>query len=93
MYAHGDVPPTETLEGRDRHNFPRKLYELLQHASPSVVSWLSDGMSFCVLDERAFAEEVIPQYFAHSKMASFQRQLNIYGFRRLIAKGNAACAF
>ena len=93
MYAHGDVPPTETLEGQDRHNFPRKLYELLQHASPSVVSWLSDGMSFCVLDERAFAEEVIPQYFAHSKMASFQRQLNIYGFRRLIAKGNAACAF
>ena len=97
MYAgHGDVPPGMALEAdshADRHNFPRKLYDLLQHSSPSVVSWLSDGMSFCVLDEKSFAEDVIPQYFAHSKMASFQRQLNIYGFRRLVAKGNAACAF
>ena len=63
-----------------------QLYDLLESAPPSAACLLADGMSFCVLDETLFCEGVLPQFFAHTKMTSFQRQLNIYGFRRLVAK-------
>ena len=67
-----------------RNTFPRKLYELLESSPPAIVGWLPDGTSFRVIDEALFCERVLPRHFSHSKMASFQRQLNIYGFRRVI---------
>ena len=76
MSASGDNPT--------RHTFPRKLFDLLDQAPTEIVAWLEDGNSFRVADESTFCERVLPKYFSHSKMASFQRQLNIYGFRRVI---------
>ena len=67
-----------------KHTFPRKLYILLDTTPKEIVTWLSDGRSFRIIDEAVFCQNVLPKYFAHNKMASFQRQLNIYGFRRLI---------
>ncbi|NXJ95683.1 HSF2 protein, partial [Corythaixoides concolor] len=43
-----------------------------------------NGQSFLVLDEQRFAKEILPKYFKHNNMASFVRQLNIYGFRKVI---------
>ncbi|XP_013843448.2 heat shock factor protein 1 isoform X5 [Sus scrofa] len=42
------------------------------------------GSSFHVLDQGQFAKEVLPKYFKHSNMASFVRQLNMYGFRKVV---------
>ncbi|KFO73478.1 Heat shock factor protein 2, partial [Cuculus canorus] len=43
-----------------------------------------NGQSFLVLDEQRFAKEILPKYFKHNNMASFVRQLNMYGFRKVV---------
>lgn len=69
--------------------FPWKLHEMLEDAAKegneSIVSWQSHGYSFLVHKPKLFVEKIMPTYFNQSKFASFQRQLNLYGFQRLTA--------
>lgn len=41
-----------------------------------------DGEMFIVKDQTVLARMYIPQYFGHSNFSSFERQLNLYGFRK-----------
>lgn len=75
--------------------FPEKLMNMLENESvhrPDIVSWSVHGRSFVVRRPRAFALEVMAGYFRQSKITSFQRQLNLYGFRR-ITQGRDAGAY
>lgn len=56
---------------------------MLENCSPSVAYWTDNGESFVISNPQAFAETVIPLYFAHSNFSSFVRQLNFYGFRKV----------
>eukprot|EP00602_Paraphysomonas_sp_CaronLab_P005441 CAMPEP_0185022768 /NCGR_PEP_ID=MMETSP1103-20130426/5463_1 /TAXON_ID=36769 /ORGANISM="Paraphysomonas bandaiensis, Strain Caron Lab Isolate" /LENGTH=316 /DNA_ID=CAMNT_0027554991 /DNA_START=83 /DNA_END=1033 /DNA_ORIENTATION=+ len=72
--------------------FPQKLFILMENEPTSIVTWNANGISFRVVDTEKFSEEIIPKYFRHTKMASFQRQLNLYGFRR-VTKGDDAGSY
>ncbi|CAB9529617.1 shock factor protein [Seminavis robusta] len=68
--------------------FPRKLHYLLEYARTSndglrnIVSWQPHGRCFVVHNNKEFVAQVLPNWFMQSKIASFQRQLNLYGFKR-----------
>ncbi|XP_073685950.1 heat shock factor protein [Garra rufa] len=65
--------------------FISKLWTLVEAASTNdLISWSQDGCSFLVQDEQRFSKEVLPLYFKHSNMTSFVRQLNMYGFHKVV---------
>ena len=67
--------------------FPLKLHEMLDQIEADglaeVISWQPHGRCFVVHDPKRFSDSVMPTYFRQTKFASFQRQLNLYGFSRL----------
>ncbi|XP_028923365.1 heat shock factor protein 3-like [Ornithorhynchus anatinus] len=66
--------------------FLAKLWALVEDpSSDDVIGWSRNGQSFCILDEQRFAKELLPKYFKHNNISSFIRQLNMYGFRKVIA--------
>eukprot|EP00968_Pinguiococcus_pyrenoidosus_P004822 scaffold309_cov235-Pinguiococcus_pyrenoidosus.AAC.26 len=66
--------------------FPRKLFELLASEDRRVISWDAEGECFAIMDMEVFTRTTLERYYKHRKFTSFQRQLNLYGFRK-IAKG------
>ncbi|KAM3931604.1 heat shock factor protein 2-like isoform 2-T2 [Leptodactylus fuscus] len=65
--------------------FLSKLWTLVEDSDTNeFITWSQNGQSFLVLDEQRFAKEILPKYFKHNNMASFVRQLNMYGFRKVV---------
>uniref|UniRef100_H3BZI7 Heat shock transcription factor 4 n=1 Tax=Tetraodon nigroviridis TaxID=99883 RepID=H3BZI7_TETNG len=64
--------------------FLTKLWTLVEDPETNhLICWSASGTSFHVFDQ-GFAKEVLPKYFKHNNMASFVRQLNMYGFRKVV---------
>jgi hypothetical protein len=67
--------------------FPERLHDMLSKTNvPEVVGWAPHGRCFLVRKPKEFESKIMPLYFNHTKLTSFQRQLNLYGFKR-ITKG------
>ncbi|XP_068595091.1 heat shock factor protein 4 [Brachionichthys hirsutus] len=65
--------------------FLTKLWTLVEDPETNhLICWSTTGTSFHVFDQGRFAKEVLPKYFKHNNMASFVRQLNMYGFRKVV---------
>jgi len=91
-HDHSYDRPTEEkhiTRGGVTEPFPLKLHRLLDQIASdgfeSVVGWQRHGRCFVVHKPKEFVEDVMPKYFKQTKFASFQRQLNLYGFSRLTA--------
>lgn len=73
--------------------FPLKLHAVLDQVENDglghVISWQPHGRCFVVHKPKEFTDHVMPKYFRQTKLTSFQRQLNLYGFSRLTRGGDA----
>ncbi|CAO2207500.1 unnamed protein product [Urochloa humidicola] len=65
--------------------FLTKTYQLVEDpAVDDVISWNDDGSAFVVWRPAEFARDLLPKYFKHNNFSSFVRQLNTYGFRKIV---------
>ncbi|XP_049932202.1 heat stress transcription factor B-2a-like isoform X2 [Nymphaea colorata] len=65
--------------------FLTKTYQLVDDPSvDDVISWNDDGSTFIVWRPAEFARDLLPKYFKHNNFSSFVRQLNTYGFRKIV---------
>jgi hypothetical protein len=68
-------------------SFPTKLHAVLEQVETDglshIVSWQDHGRCFVIHRPKEFTDHVMPIYFRQTKLTSFQRQLNLYGFCRL----------
>ncbi|KAL3645281.1 hypothetical protein CASFOL_010461 [Castilleja foliolosa] len=65
--------------------FLTKTYQLVEDtAIDDIISWNEDGSAFIVWNPTEFARDLLPKYFKHNNFSSFVRQLNTYGFRKIM---------
>jgi hypothetical protein len=87
--CNGDSGSENTKSSRKRKQkitFPQMVYKILEDSAvigtESIVAWEDDGTSFRIVDQNAFNDTILPNYSKKkTKFRSFQRQLNIYGFK------------
>ncbi|KAJ3567072.1 hypothetical protein NPX13_g6899 [Xylaria arbuscula] len=63
--------------------FIHKLYNMLEDPNiQHLISWSSSAESFVMSPSNDFSK-VLAQYFKHTNISSFVRQLNMYGFHKV----------
>ncbi|XP_037953778.1 heat shock factor protein [Teleopsis dalmanni] len=74
--------------------FLAKLWRLVEDPDTNnLICWGNDGQSFIIQNQAQFARELLPQNYKHNNMASFIRQLNMYGFHKITSIENGGLKF
>lgn len=75
---------TRRMRGGVIEPFPEKLHRLLIEVEAAgrsdVISFVANGRAFAIHKPDKFFKEIVPLYFRQSRLSSFKRQLNLYGF-------------
>ncbi|GAX09390.1 hypothetical protein FisN_6Lh234 [Fistulifera solaris] len=77
------------LRGGVIEPFPEKLHRLLREVEAAgrsdVISFIAGGRAFAIHNSDSFFKDIVPLYFRQSRLSSFKRQLNLYGFELINA--------
>ncbi|XP_044016006.1 heat shock factor protein isoform X2 [Aphidius gifuensis] len=66
--------------------FLGKLWKLVEDPeTDDLICWSINGRSFFIRNPSQFARDLLPHYYKHNNMASFVRQLNMYGFHKKVS--------
>ncbi|XP_047063799.1 heat stress transcription factor B-2a-like [Lolium rigidum] len=61
-----------------------KTYAMVDDpGTDDTISWNESGTAFVVWRRAEFERDLLPRNFKHSNFASFVRQLNTYGFKKV----------
>ena len=86
-----DLDKLQVTRGGVCTPFPTVLHNMMEQSDAkgysNIVSWQSHGRAFLIHKPKTFLADVLPLFFKHSKLSSFQRQLSLYGFTRLTHYG------
>jgi hypothetical protein len=81
------VPDSRRNRGGVTVPFPEKLHKMLEYAEKNglteIVSFFPHGRAFAIHKPVLFTSDIMPKFFKQSRYTSFQRQVNLYGFRRI----------
>lgn len=73
-----------TADANEPKPFLQKLYKMVDDPETDhILSWYTTGDGLFIRENEAFVSQLLPQYFKHSNMSSFVRQLNTYGFSKV----------
>ncbi|XP_013176745.1 PREDICTED: heat shock factor protein isoform X2 [Papilio xuthus] len=74
--------------------FLGKLWKLVNDSETNnLISWSPGGKTFVIKNQAEFARELLPLYYKHNNMASFIRQLNMYGFHKITSVENGGLRY
>ena len=80
--------PPPAFQQQQNESFPEKvhrmIHEINREQKDDIISWTPCGRAFEIHDHNTFTTDILPRYFNHQRLASFKRQLSMYGFRRAI---------
>ncbi|XP_034476400.1 heat shock factor protein isoform X2 [Drosophila innubila] len=84
----------ETGSGSGVPAFLAKLWRLVDDPDTNnLICWSKDGRSFIIQNQAQFARDLLPLNYKHNNMASFIRQLNMYGFHKITSIENGGLRF
>ncbi|KAL3791811.1 hypothetical protein HJC23_002442 [Cyclotella cryptica] len=73
---------------RKAPSFPSKLHRILSTPEyKHIIAWLPHGRSWTVLNKELLVSVVLKDHFSHNNFESFNRQINLWGFKRLLRSG------
>jgi hypothetical protein len=70
------------IDGTRTSNFPAKLHEIMSNSEyEHIIGWMPHGRSWMVKNKELLESVVLKEHFSHSNFESFNRQVNLWGFK------------
>eukprot|EP00128_Syssomonas_multiformis_P011601 Colp12_sorted_trinity150504_noHs@28925 len=84
VFSKMSLPNEDNNLGPTRQNFITSLWNLVNDPSlQHCVGWSTQGDMLLIHDVCLFQQDVMQRYFASTLLSSFQRQLNLYNFKKI----------